>query len=193
MRCLLVAAPTRVTVEGNEAMRTRPITLLLIASFFYGNLGPASAQVLGVGIVHDPLNAVHFLVQIKNQIQHINYDIANLQNFSGGWSNVQQRLANLKTLVVQWSSQHNIAASVANQQIAQLNTELATLAQLQQLADNAGGSVQAAAAQSRLQSELISQVHEQRQLTLAQIKQDELAKQDAINQYHGQATNPGSY
>ncbi len=154
-------------------------------------VGPASAQ-FG-GIVHDPLNEIHFLAQVANQVRQINYDIANLKSYSGGWSNIRTRLVDLRQMVARWNAQTSISGSVADVQLQHLDSELSTISQLQQLSDSAQGRMQAMQAQTRLQAELLSQLHEQRQLTLAQIKQDQLEREDALRRFHQLGPSPTTY
>lgn len=168
----------------------RRILVLMVALMTMGT--PAFAQ-FGGPIVHDPLNEVHFLAQVRNQIQQINDAIANSRTYIGGWSNIRQRLLNLRQMVSQWNAQSNLSGTVADAQIQQLDNELKTIGQLQQLGDSAQGRMQAIQVQNRLQAELISQLHEQRQLTLSQIKQDQLEKQDAMRRFYGRPTNPTDF
>jgi len=158
------------------------VALLTIAS-------PALAQ-LGPSIVWDPRNEVHFLAQIQNQVQQINDAIANSRTYTGGWSNIRQRLVNLRQMVAQWNAQTSLSGTVADAQMQQLDGELATIGQLQQLGNSAQGRMQAIQVQNRLQAELVSQLHEQRQLTLAQIKQDQLEKDAALRRFYSQKLNP---
>jgi type IV secretion system protein TrbJ len=174
--------------------------LLLIASTLIATRQPSSAQFGGV--VHDPLNAVHFLTQIQNQINQINQlttqinnERQNLQTYSsrGLWTQLQQRLVNLRSQIQNAVNSAQIAGGVADAQIAQMNQEIGTVQSLENLANNSTGNLAAQQASARLQSELISQIAEERQLTLAQVKQVQLEEQEALQRYHNKAQNPSTY
>jgi len=161
---------------------------------------PARAQ-FG-GIVHDPLNAVHFIAQIQNQLNQINQLAAqiqiqktNLQTFSGRglWTQLQQRLINLQSQISSARKTNQITGGVADAQMSQMSQEMATLQNLENLANGSGGNVQAQQAQARLQAEMIAQLQEQRQLTLAQLKQAQIEADQAMQRYHGTSQDPSSY
>ena len=160
------------------------------------------AQVTPPVLVHDPLNALHLIqsvsqqvTQITNQATQIRQTAANLKNYStvGGWVDLSTRLTNLQNVVKNAAAQHKISGSVADAQISQMSQEIATLNTLQRLANGSGGALQAQSASTRLQAELVTQLQEQRQLTLAQIKQQQLAEQEAIKRYYGPSTPPDQY
>jgi predicted methyltransferase len=163
-------------------------------------LQPASAQF--AGIVHDPLNEVHFIAQIENQINQISQvatqiqnQRTNLQTYSGSglWTRLQQRLVSLQAQIANARKTDQITGGVADAQMAQMNQEMATLNNLENLANGSVGNVQAQQAQARLQSEMIAQLQEQRQLTLAQLKQAQIEADQAMQRYHGAAQDPSSY
>lgn len=144
-------------------------------------------------VVHDPINEIHLLAQVQHDIQMVQAATANLQAYRTSWSNVSARLVNMKQFVQNGANSHSLSLTVANAQINQIQSELAAIKQLETLANGAQGNLQIAGAQARLQSEVISQLAEQRQLTISEIEQDQKEKQDALNYYHTPAKDPRTY
>ena len=160
-------------------------------------------------IVHDPANAVHLIqsvshqvtqianqaITIKNQALQIKQGAANLSTYSnvGQWSDLSARLLSLEGVVQSAARRHAISGDVADAQIQRMQQEIATLRGLERLANGSSGALQAETASARLEAELVAQLQEQRQLSLAQIKQQQLAEQEALNRYHGPATRPDQY
>ena len=144
-------------------------------------------------VVHDPINEIHLLAQVQHDIQMVQAAMANLQSYQSSWTNVGSRLVNMKQLVQTGANNQSISLAVANAQINQIQSELAAIKQLQTLANGAQGNLQIAGAQARLQSEVISQLAEQRQLTISEIEQDQKDKQDALDYYHTPAKDPSTY
>ena len=121
---------------------------------------PASAQVIGGGIVHDPLNAVILVEQKLNQATQIQRQVDQINN----------QLRNLRSYTFDWSSIAKV--DNAKLQIQQMNGELTTLAQIQASSNNAQGQLQATQTQTALVAQLVGQVQKQRQLNLAAIMQE---------------------
>lgn len=173
--------------------------------FFLGLIASpigAFAQVTPPVLVHDPLNAVHLITsvahqitQITNQATQIEQAATNLRSYAnaGSWADLATRLTNLQTVIQNAAAQHRISGSVADAQIAQMSKEITTLDTLERLANGSSGALQAQSASARLQAELVSQLQEQRQLTLSQIKQQQLAEDEALKRYHGHSTPPDQY
>lgn len=161
-------------------------------------LQPVSAQWL----VHDPVNGVQLILQVQKQVRQIS-ELAiqienqktNLQNFSarGAWTRLQQRLVNLQAEIANAQKTDQITGGVADAQMSQMNQEIATLQRLENLANGSNGNLQAQQAQARLQAEMIAQLQEQRQLTIAQLKQAQIEADEAMRFYHGQSLDPSSY
>jgi len=144
-------------------------------------------------VVHDPINEIHLLAQVQHDIQMVQAATANLQAYRTSWSDVSSRLVNMKQFVQNGANSHGLSLTVANAQINQIQSELAAIKQLETLANGAQGNLQIAGAQARLQSEVISQLAEQRQLTIAQIEQDQREKAQAINYYSSAAKYPSEH
>ncbi len=178
---------------------------MILRRFVYATVlaalpGIAFAQVGPVPVV-DIGNQIHFVTMVSQQAQQITHQVqqlehlaaqvqaakANLADYrgSGLWTKISSRLQNLAASVAAAKDAHTITPSVANAQIAQMNSEQTTLTALQALANGSQGALQAQSAQSRLLSEMITQLQEQRQLSLAQIKQDELGRQNSLRYLHG--------
>jgi len=167
---------------------TRP-NPLSVAALMLGPLlaQPASAQVVG-GIVHDPVNGavlieqrVNQMTQIKRQLDSISYQVQNLRRYSLDWSQIAADLRALQRVV----NTNTSKVDSAQVQSSQIGAELQTLAQLQNMSQNAQGSLQATQAQTTLIAMLASQVAKQRELTLAAINQDRVELQ------HAQALSAG--
>lgn len=144
-------------------------------------------------VVHDPINEIHLLAQVQHDIQMVQAATANLQAYRTSWTDVSSRLVNMKQVVQNGATSHALSLTVANAQINQIQSELAAIKQLETLANGAQGNLQIAGAQARLQSEVISQLAEQRQLTIAQIEQDQQEKAQAINYYSSAAKYPSQH
>ena len=136
---------------------------------------PANAQVIGGGIVHDPLNAAILVeqklnqaTQIQRQVDQINNQLRNLRSYSFDWSSIATELRTLRITL----SSPTAKVDNANLQIQQLNGELATLAQIQGSSNSAQGQLQATQTQTALVAQLVGQVQKQRQLNLATIMQE---------------------
>ena len=136
---------------------------------------PASAQVIGGGIVHDPLNAVILVeqklnqaTQIQRQVDQINNQLRNLRSYTFDWSSIATELRTLRITL----SSPTAKVDNANLQIKQLNGELTTLAQIQASSNGAQGQLQATQTQTALVAQLVGQVQKQRQLNLATIMQE---------------------
>jgi conjugal transfer/entry exclusion protein len=174
----------------------------LVLAAVVGATAPAGAQV----VVHDPLattaSTLHFISVIANQATQLQHMVTQLQNESinlrtftnvGQWTQVQQRLAQLRTVITTAKTTGAITGNVADAQIARMNSELATVNSLENLANTSTGNVQAQQAMARLQAEMIAQLHEQRDLTLAQLKQTQLENADALAKYHAKPQDPSTY
>lgn len=138
-------------------------------------LSPANAQVIGGGIVHDPLNAAILVeqklnqaTQIQRQVDQINNQLRNLRRYTFDWSSIATELRTLRATL----SSPTAKVDNANLQIQQINGELATLAQIQTSSNSAQGQLQATQTQTALVALLVGQVQKQRQLNLATIMQE---------------------
>ncbi len=181
---------------------TRRLITTVAALAAIAAAGPQPARAQFVTIVHDPVNAVHLIVQVRNQLNQISQlanqiqnERANLQNFNtrGLWTRLQQRLVNLQAQIQSAQKTDQITGGVADAQMAQMNQEMATLQQLERLANGSGGNLQAQQAQARLQAEMIAQLQEQRQLTIAQLKQAQIEADQAMKRLHAPSQDPSTY
>jgi len=135
----------------------------------------ASAQFVGAGIVHDPLNAAILVeqklnqaTQIQRQVDQIQNQLRNLRSYTYDWSNIASQLQTLRATL----SSPTAKVDNAKAQVQQMNGELATLAQLQARNNAAQGQLQATQTQTTLIAQMIGQLQKQRQLNLAAIMQE---------------------
>jgi conjugal transfer/entry exclusion protein len=147
-------------------------------------------------VVHDPLNGVQLAIQVQKSVTLIENDVKilqtaqqNLATNNNAWTNIQTRLVNLQQMINSTAANKNVSMTATNAQVAQLGTEISTITNLQHLAQNATGNMQAQGANTQMQSEVITQLEELRQLTLAE-KMDEQA---ALQRFHTPAKDPSTY
>ncbi len=147
-------------------------------------------------VVHDPLNGVQLATQVEKSVQILENDVriaqAEQQNLAvnrTAWTDIQTRLLNLHQMASNGIKNQNFSMAAANAQISQIQTEFSAIAKWQNAAKNATGNLQAQGANAGLQSEIIAQLAELRQLSLA----EKLDEQTALKRYHTPATDPSKY
>lgn len=147
-------------------------------------------------VVHDPLNGVQLTTQIEKSVQILKNDVSiaqseqqNLTTSRTAWNDIQARLLNLQQMASSGIKNKNFSMAAADAQISQIQTELADIRRWQNAAKNATGNLQAQTANAGLESEIISQLAELRQLSLA----EQMDEQAALKKYHLQATDPSKY
>jgi conjugal transfer/entry exclusion protein len=160
-------------------------TLILVLGL---TLTSARAQFVGPVVVHDPINAVTLIdqkinqmTQIKNQIQQLQYELANLKRYSTDWSGVLGQVESLRAQVAA-----NAPTVVnANSQLAQMRTEISELQQLESMSNSAQGSMQVSQTTNSLIAAVVSQMQKQRALTINAIQEEERNKEAAYAAMYG--------
>jgi conjugal transfer/entry exclusion protein len=143
----------------------------------------ASAQF----IVNDPQNGlvliaqrINQLQQIQNQVQQLEYQLRNLRTYSQNWQQMRQEVNAIRSMIANSASK----ATVATQQLAQMDSELATLEQLQQMSNGAQGQLQATQTTNMLVAQLASQIQKQRAMTAVAALEEQKHYDEAYRQLY---------
>jgi conjugal transfer/entry exclusion protein len=163
-------------------LTTIVITLLCLFS------PPVSAQF----IVNDPQNGLVLIAQrlnqlrqIQNQVQQMEYQLRNLRSYSQNWQQMRQEVNAIRSAVANSSSK----ATIATQQLAQMDSELATIEQLQQMSNGAQGQLQATQTTNMLVAQLLSQIQKQRAMTAVAALEEQKQYDEAYRQLYPSGTS----
>jgi conjugal transfer/entry exclusion protein len=156
---------------------------ITVAAIIYLLPPPAFAQF----IVNDPQNGfvliaqrLNQLRQIQNQVQQLEYQLRNLRAYSQNWQQMRQEVNAIRSVIANSGSR----ATVATQQLAQMDSELATIAQLQQMSNGAQGQLQATQTTNMLVAQLVSQIQKQRAMTAVAALEEQKRYDEAYRQLY---------